>query len=282
MGVNFVPSYRAMSQKNEPGLWFIFWRQKLLASVERGNASIPYCKSPGELGLKPVRTCFVGDLDGTACYGAECAGQVSIPEGMIFHGLRRLFGSLADSHFWIAGRAREILDWERTHQYCNQCGAPLREKTDERAKVCPGCGLVNYPRISPAIIVAVIRGNEILLARALRFPNGFYSVLAGFVEPGESLEESVKREVREEVGIEIKNIRYFGSQPWPFPNSLMIGFTAEYAEGEISVDKNEIVDAGWFTAKTLPEKIPGKISIARRLIDWFTDSNANAGANPDH
>ena len=146
-----------------------------------------------------------------------------------------------------------------------------RAKTDERAKICLKCGLINYPRISPAIIVAVVKKNQILLARSERFPTGFYSVLAGFVEPGETFEDCVKREVKEEVGLDVKNIRYFGSQPWPFPDSLMVGFTADYDGGKILIDKTEIKDAGWFTAHDLPQ-IPGKISIARRLIDWFVQN----------
>jgi NAD+ diphosphatase len=126
--------------------------------------------------------------------------------------------------------------------------------------------------MSPAIIVAVVKDKKILLARASRFPYEMYSVLAGFVEPGESLEACVKREVREEVGIEVKNIRYFGNQPWPFPNSLMVAFTADYAAGEIRIDETEIVDAGWFSANNFP-LIPSKISIARHLIDWFAEKN---------
>ena len=124
----------------------------------------------------------------------------------------------------------------------------------------------------PAVIVAVIKGNQILLAHSKRFPAKFYSVLAGFVEPGETLEECIHREILEEVGVTVKNIRYFGSQPWPFPNSLMVAFTADYAGGKISIDGNEIMDAGWFTADNLPP-IPAKISIARRLIDWFVEKH---------
>lgn len=125
------------------------------------------------------------------------------------------------------------------------------------------------------MIVLVQRGNEILLGRSNRFPNAFYSVLAGFVEPGESLEETVSREIYEETGIHVKNITYFGSQPWPFPNSLMIGFVAEYAGGEIRLFDDEILDAGWFTVDTLPN-IPGSISIARKLIDWWIDQQRAA------
>ena len=147
---------------------------------------------------------------------------------------------------------------------------PTADKQDERAKICQQCGLVNYPRVSPAIIVAVIKDDQILLARSGRFPGGFFSVLAGFVEPGESLEACVKREVFEETGIAVQNIRYFGSQPWPFPDSLMVGFTAEYAGGDIQIDGREIVAADWYSRDNLPNIPPG-ISIARQLIDWFAE-----------
>jgi NAD+ diphosphatase len=191
---------------------------------------------------------------------------------MEWQGLRRLYGALDEEMFWVAGRAFQIMDWDRTHQHCGRCGSPTENKTDERAKVCPKCGTVSFPRMSPAIIVAVVRDESILLAHAARFPGAMFSVLAGFVEPGESLEDCVRREVKEEAGVELKNIRYFGSQPWPFPNSLMIGFTSEFAGGEIKTDMKEIVDARWFTADRLPT-IPDKISIARKLIDWFVETH---------
>jgi NAD+ diphosphatase len=164
------------------------------------------------------------------------------------------------------------MEWDRTHQFCGRCGAPMERVPNERAKKCTVCGLTNYPRLSPAIIIAVTRMIEgekrILLARNHRFPAGRYSVLAGFVEPGESLEECAAREVMEEVGIEIGNIRYFGSQPWPFPNSLMLGFTADYQVGDFHLEDAEIAEAGWFSANNLPN-LPQKPSIARQLIDAF-------------
>jgi NAD+ diphosphatase len=138
--------------------------------------------------------------------------------------------------------------------------------------VCIECGLVNYPTISPAIIVAVIMGSQILLARSHRFHTGFYSVLAGFIEYGETFEQCVRREVKEEVGIDVGNIRYFASQPWPFPNTLMVGFTADYAGGVVTADKVEIADARWFKADNLPA-IPPKGTIARQLIDWFVEES---------
>ena len=182
--------------------------------------------------------------------------------------MRALFGLIEEDLIWIAGLANQLVDWSRTHQYCGVCGHLTEDKTDERAKICPQCSGVNYPRLSPAVIVAVLKDNQILLARNKRFKLPFYSVLAGFVEPGETLEECVQREISEEVGIMVKNIRYFGSQPWPFPNSLMIAFVADYADGDITIDGSEIIEAAWFSTDQL-SKIPPKISIARQLIDWF-------------
>ena len=168
------------------------------------------------------------------------------------------------------------MNWDRTHQFCGQCGAPTETLSFERAKQCPNCRLISYPRLSPAIIIAVTwrMGDEkrILLARNHRFPPGRYSVVAGFVEAGESLEETARREVFEETGVRIQNICYFGSQPWPFPNSLMLGFTAEYASGDITLEEEEIADAQWFAASDLPQ-LPPKISIARKLIDAFISEN---------
>jgi NAD+ diphosphatase len=152
-------------------------------------------------------------------------------------------------------------------------------KNTERAKECPQCGLLYFPRLAPAIIVLVQRGDQLLLARSRHFMEGMYSVLAGFVEPGESLEEAVAREVREEVGIEVKDVHYFASQPWPFPHSLMIGFTATYAGGEISLNDDEIENASWFKVDNLP-RIPGKISIARKLIDWFIEKQLKGRDKP--
>ena len=202
------------------------------------------------------------------CYAVELPEDVSPPTGMAFEGLRQVYGRLDEDLFWIAARAIQIVDWDRTHKYCGRCGVPMELQQIERAKKCPQCGLLYFPRLAPAIIVAIERGDRLLMGRSRRFATGVYSVLAGFVEPGESLEETVIREVKEEVGISIKDIRYFGSQPWPFPHSLMIGFTATYAEGEISIDETELEDAGWFTVDNLPP-LPGKISIARKLIDSF-------------
>lgn len=261
----FVPGITPPDRLSEPAWWFVFVGQKLLVST---TATIPNCVSLEDIGLAPIRTQFLGTLDGQPCYSAELPKETIAPDGMTFSGLRELYGKLDEDFFALSGRAVQIMEWDRTHQYCGHCGTPTTQVSTERAKRCPNCRLVNYPRLSPAVIVLISRGEEVLLARSHRFPTGMYSVLAGFVEPGESLEETIVREVREEVGVEIKEIRYFGSQPWAFPNSLMIGFTATYAGGEIAIDPQEIADAAWFHKHNLPQ-IPPKLSIARKLIDQF-------------
>ena len=173
---------------------------------------------------------------------------------------------LDDAHFALAGRAIQLLDWDRCHHYCGRCGAPTQAKTGERARLCPACGLQSYPRLSPAVMALVRREGEILLGRGPHFPPGMYSALAGFVEPGETLEQCVAREVAEEVGVRVSRIRYFASQPWPFPNSLMIAFVCDWAAGDIRPQAGEIEAANWFKVLQLP-KLPSRISIARRLID---------------
>jgi NAD+ diphosphatase len=264
----FISSIVPPVKPSEPAWWFAFQENKLLVYPEHSSVSIPCLVDFTESGLEIVRQNYLGKLDHTHCYAVELPKGITLPDGMALEGLRHLYGLLDEDLFWVAARAVQIVDWDRTHQFCGQCGTELRTKTTERAKECSQCGLLHFPRLAPAIIVLVEHGRELLLARSRHFPSNMYSVLAGFVEPGESLEEAVVREIKEEVGLDIKDIRYFGSQPWPFPHSLMIGFTATYAGGEISLEDSEIEDAGWFTVDNLPT-IPGKISIARKLIDWF-------------
>ncbi len=274
----FVASVKPPKSRQEPAYWFIFQGFKLLVIDSEGTTRVPQWINPqsnqNHIPLKNSH--FLGELispNGTfACYCAEVDGEFDAPEGMSFSGLRPLFNRLPDEMLALAGRAVQIVEWDRTHQFCGRCGASVHQIEHERAKKCSACGLTTYPRISPAIIVSVERpsptGPELLLARNHRYPPGFFSVLAGFVEPGESLEMCVRREVREEVGLELKNIRYFGSQSWPFPHSLMIAFTAEYAAGAVVLEEEELDEAGWYKAEKLP-LIPPRVSIARQLIDAF-------------
>jgi len=233
----------------------------------------------GLLGLPILRRHYLGLLGGQNCFTVEVPEGVAPPSGMRFEGLRRIHTLMGEMSFALAGRALQIVDWDRTSQFCGRCGAKTTAHATERAKECPQCGFLQFPRLAPAIIVLIQRGHEILLARGRRFESPIYSTIAGFVEPGETLEEAVLREVKEETGITVKDIRYFGSQPWPFPHSLMVGFTASFASGEIALSDGENVDAHWFTANDLPQ-LPGKLSIARKLIDSFvtkqTQSNSKA------
>lgn len=272
MSAHFVSTIEPPTKASNSAFWFIFKGNELLVE-EKDEAASLLTERPSPLSL--IRQHYLGYLETDPpahCFAAEIAEDEEAPAGMAFLGLRRLYGRLPEPHLWLAGRGVQIIDWDRTHLYCGRCGAQNELLDHERAKKCPNCGLITYPRISPAVIVRVDRftadGPRLLLARNHRFRRGWFSVLAGFVEPGETLEACVRREIKEEVGINVKNIRYFGSQPWPFPNSLMIAYTAEYADGELELEEEEIAEAHWFAADDLPN-IPSKMSISRRLIDDF-------------
>jgi NAD+ diphosphatase len=206
---------------------------------------------------------------GEACHAYDLPTGFAPPPGTTLVGLRALHGVVPEALFRAAGAALQKVEWLRTHGFCSRCGHRTERHPSEEAMVCPACGHLHFPRLSPAVIVLIERGREMLLARSPGFPEGMYSTVAGFVEPGESLEETVHREVREEVGVEVDDLRYFGSQPWPFPHSLMVGFIARWASGAIEVDGDEIVDAGWFAADRLPPRMPTSFSIARRMVDDF-------------
>src|SRR5688572_26396063 len=262
------------------GHWFVFAGERLLVELgppERPSddprfrarpafARLPLRKNHNTWGSDAVRTLYLGRLGGVDCWAAELPAQAPAPAGLAWEGLRPLFSVLDDDHFALAGRALQLLQWDRDHQFCGRCGKPTEAKREERVRVCAACKLSAYPRVAPAVMALVKRENRILLARSPHFPAGMYSALAGFVEPGESLEQCVAREVAEEVGVSVRSSRYFASQSWPFPHSLMIAFVCEYAGGEIAPQAGEIEAADWFEVLQLP-KLPSRISIARRLID---------------
>ena len=271
MDDHFISAIDPPQEKSEPAWWFVFIVHTLIVREEGEALSVPFIQDLSTLGVQPIREWYLGTLNGHHCYCAEASENISLPEGMVSYGLRYLYGRIEESLHKIAMRSSHIIAWDRTDRYCSRCRTEMNRAKGMRAKECPSCGFLSFPRISPAVIVLIERDKRVLLARVKRFTAELYSVLAGFVEPGESLEEAAKREIEEEVGIRIRNIRYFGSQPWPFPDSLMIGFTAEYESGEITIDETEISDAGWFDPDNLPT-IPGKISIARQLIDWYVQA----------
>ncbi len=219
--------------------------------------------------LVPAETVHVGVLAGHAVETAHIDPSQQLPSGWIHEPLRPLHGRLSEAEWAVAGRAFQLAEWDRTHRFCGVCGTPTGRLADERARACPACAHRAYPRHSPAVIMRITRGDEVLLGRSSHFPPGMYSTLAGFVDVGESAEAAVRREVREEAGIEITEPQWFGSQSWAFPHSLMLGFTAEWASGDVVADLTELEDVQWFTRERLPV-LPPPASIARLLLDaWL-------------
>ena len=225
-------------------------------------------------GLNPLSRHLLGWVAGIPLYVLELDDEADEPEGFVFQPLRSFLGRVNEASFTLMGRAVQFLDWHRNHQFCGQCGRPTQGATRDRSKVCKNCNHHFYPRLAPSIIVLVTRGEELLLARNARSRANFYSTLAGFIEPGESMEAAVHREVFEEVGVCIRNLNYFGSQPWPFPNQLMLGFHADYDSGELLLDA-EIAEAGWFHYSDLPNR-PGRVSISGWLIDSAVERLAHS------
>ncbi len=230
------------------------------------DLALPDATAVDALGVEREHLLPVGIYEGAYCQATWLAKDAAPLDGFAFRGLRSLFGRMDEAMLAVAGRAFQIADWARTHRFCGVCGSPMRRTPGERAMKC-ACGHTAYPRISPAMMVLVRRGDSLLLARNVAAPPGRFSALAGFLEPGESVEDAIHREVREEVGIAVQDLRYFASQSWPFPGSLMLAFTAEYAGGDIVTDPGEIAEARWFgPGDPLPELSPRQ-SISRALID---------------
>jgi NAD+ diphosphatase len=267
---HFTPLWHADSAPAE-GLWFCFAKDTLLVADGPQGPEIPRVPAGQILPVATAPGHCIGKLDDVLCWAASLEGPAdALPAGSRLVPVRGLFGKLPEDRLAIAGRALQVLEFHRTHRFCGACASPTEVHDEQRARRCPSCGAVMYPRIAPAMMVLVKRdtaaGRELLLARGTRFPGAFYSALAGFVEPSESIEDCIHREVREEVGLRVRNLRYFGSQSWPFPHSLMVAFTADHEAGEILCDPSEIVEARWFPLDGLPP-LPGPISISRRLIN---------------
>ncbi|MDR3270045.1 MAG: NAD(+) diphosphatase [Peptococcaceae bacterium] len=266
---DYAPSLTPPEQGKEETYWFIFLGNRLLVCILADERlAVPLTRTLEEIPITWVRQQYLGTFRAKPCYSVEAAADAVAPEGLRFMDLRRVFDGVDASLFLLAGRAVQIVQWDLSNQYCGGCGTLMAAQTTERAKKCPNCGQLRYPQLSPAIIVAVFKDQRLLMAHNVNFAPDVYSIIAGFVEPGETLEECVERELWEEVKIQVKNIRYIGSQPWPFPNSLMLGFVAEYAGGEIQVDGSEVLDAAWFSADQLPVT-PKRMSIAGQMIAWF-------------
>jgi len=250
---------------------FVYHNMEILVEKDKEGNPIPeYNKISTYFDLEGSLV-PIGIMGGVYYSALNIDDKRDIPDTTKFINVRHLYRTSSENLFFLAGLGRQISDWDRTFRFCGKCGHPTDNHPRERVKICHNCDHISYPKISPAMICSVTRGNEILLARGSKFSRPVYSVLAGFVEPGETLEETVEREVMEETGISVKNIEYFGSQPWPFSSSLMVAFTAEYDFGEIKIDNKEILDAGWFTSVNLP-MLPTHHSIAHRLIMNFVEN----------
>lgn len=261
------PAFDHGEQPQPLSLIFAFARERLLVLEAGERTSVPRRQDLPPDVLEGSRPIYIGRLDGATCFAVSLDFEPEL-EGARLRGLRELFLRLGEVQVAVAGRASQTVEWYLAHAFCGRCGAPTALSTSELARTCPDCGALHFPRITPAVIMLVERSERILLARNANFRGPFWSCLAGFVEPGETLEQAVRREVKEEVGLELAEVRYFGSQAWPFPSQIMIGFEATAAAGDLSLQDSEIVEAGWFGPGDLPQ-LPGPFSIARRLIDGW-------------
>lgn len=225
--------------------------------------------------LEPTRWRFVAHRGGQPVYAARNQHWQHWPESFAGqfqrYGFRALLPQLDQSDFELIASASQLLTWEQDHNFCCRCGSRTRIHPQENAMCCDSCGYRQYPRINPCIITLITRGDQVLLARNASFKPDYFSCVAGFIEPGESAELALRREVFEEVGVQVKNIRYHSSQSWPFPHSLMLGFICEYDSGDINVDGVEIVEARWGTLDDFPQK-PGPFAISGQLMQSFAES----------
>ncbi|NLC37600.1 MAG: NAD(+) diphosphatase [Alcaligenaceae bacterium] len=242
---------------------FIFKGNELLLCD--GGMAFPGTNDCGLMGLAADTLHPVWLTPECEHYCAHVAPDTEAPAGFSFHKLRAVLAHLGE-YGALANRAFQVSEWVRTHRYCGVCATPMRKSAKELCFHCPSCGFSAYPRVSPAMMVLIKRGNEILLARHAEYATARYTALAGFVEAGENIEEAIHREVLEEVGLHVKDIRYFGSQSWPFPHSLMIAYTAEYDGGELCIQEDELADAQWFGPGDFLPPIPSMDSIAGSLI----------------
>jgi NAD+ diphosphatase len=281
VGQSLVPLIDPEASPKPESLTFAFAGGQMVVARDGEGVRVPdYGHLSGLLG-DPPDAVYMGRLGARDCFALALPEGLELGTDLVVAGLRELYSQLPEPVMAAAGRAFQTLEWYHGHAYCGRCGTPTELSGTEMARACPACGALHFPRVTPAVIMLVERDGELLLARNRRFAGPFYSVLAGFVEPGETLEQAVAREVREEVGVEVTDIRYFGSQSWPFPSQLMIGFTASHSAGEITVDGRELIEAAWFRADQLSTgsvRLPGPFSIARRLIEhWLGSSTPRRG-----
>lgn len=270
MITSFQRSYPPARPMPGSAYWFLFRGHEILVQNQDSRLALPLCDEAAVAPLAPGAVLFLGTLNGVPCLAGEVSVEQAITAGWQAVGIRELFGHLNDDVYGIVGYASHILRWQRDSRFCPVCGQQLNEFGEQWMRQCSNCDYVGYPPVSPAILALVYDGPNVLLVHKPGWGSRF-SIVAGFVEPGESLEQCVKREVFEEVGVEVTDITYVSSQPWPFPNQLMIGFTARYIGGYLSPDQTEVDQAAWFRFDQLPE-LPAPLSLSRQIIDKWARS----------
>lgn len=264
----FVPAKRSAGVPEQVGRWLIVQNQGLLVP-DAGTLELPYGPMPAGLNGACSEPIWLGCWDGVNCFAASLKRDAPVPEGLRRETLVPMEGtSLPDPLLSLGGMAMQALHWESTSGYCPRCGTVTARIANEWGKRCPNCRYEHYPHLYPAVIVLIHDGDRVLLARKNGWAPNRYALVAGFVDNGESLESAVRREVSEEVGVEVSDIQYVGSQNWPFPSQLMVGFLARYAGGEITVDHDELEDARWFPRDELPNG-PSRHSIAGFIIENY-------------
>ncbi len=259
-----------------PALHVVFQRGRLVSDMRSPRLCLLEEEVVQRGGWQVRRRQFLGYWQEQPCFVLEIDDVHELdPMDYQLGSLWQVLGRVDEQLFALAGRAAQLLDWEKDHQFCGRCGQAMQVDEAERAMRCVPCGVTNYPRIAPCVIMLVTRGDELLLARNVNHPQGMYSTLAGFIEAGETVEETLVREVKEEVGLDVGGLRYFQSQSWPFPNQLMLGFFAEYRGGEIVCEPSEIADAQWFHYRDLP-RVPPPASVAGQLIDHYVKTRSQS------
>ena len=268
----FIPENFDKSNLNK--VYVVLKEQNLLVDDRSQNLAVLDEEEMNWSGMEVAEKFFLGYLDKKSCYAVELSSKSQSLEGSSFKPFRALLGLIPDTFFKICSRSVQLIDWHNLNKFCGSCGSQTSLHSLERAMHCLKCNKLYYPRISPCIIVLISKDEDILLARNKNFPSKFYSTLAGFVEPGENVEEAIHREIYEEVSIKVKNISYYGSQSWPFPSQLMLGFNAEYESGTVEPDGVEIDSAEWFSIYSLPQVPPANISISGKLIENYVTEKA--------
>lgn len=247
--------------------WFVFCEDQLLLEKKGDTFTVP-CQEAIPVALDKGATIHeITTMDGIPCKAFDIEKPIDETDKYRMMGLRASHDFIPFQQYDTAGKAAEIMHWDRNSHFCAACGTPMEQK-EPIMKKCPACGREVYPAISAAVLVLIRKGNEILLVHARNFKGTFNSLVAGFLETGETLEECAIREVKEETGLDIKNITYFANQVWPYPSGLMVGFIADYAGGEIQLQEEELSFGAFYTKDNLPE-LPRKLSLARKMIDWW-------------